>query len=97
MDDVDCDVLICGLGPVGPLLALLLGDRGVRTIAIERVEGPDVGSCQIGRRREVRPLGLVGEIFAPSEEGDAARLMPGLPPIWCMPTPNWPSAVAVRP
>lgn len=38
----DCDVLICGLGPVGQLLALLLGDRGVRTIAIERRDEPYV-------------------------------------------------------
>lgn len=32
----DVDVLICGLGPVGQLLALLLGDLGVRTLAIDR-------------------------------------------------------------
>jgi len=30
------DVLICGLGPVGQLLALLLGDHGVRTLAFDR-------------------------------------------------------------
>ena len=29
-------MVICGLGPVGQLLALLLGDRGVRTLAIDR-------------------------------------------------------------
>jgi 3-(3-hydroxy-phenyl)propionate hydroxylase len=34
------DVLICGLGPVGQLLALLLGDRGVRTLAIDRAHEP---------------------------------------------------------
>lgn len=33
---VDYDVIICGLGPVGQLLALLLGDRAVRTLAIDR-------------------------------------------------------------
>ncbi len=32
----DYDVVICGLGPVGQLLALLLGDRGVRTLAFDR-------------------------------------------------------------
>ncbi|MDW5593088.1 bifunctional 3-(3-hydroxy-phenyl)propionate/3-hydroxycinnamic acid hydroxylase [Conexibacter stalactiti] len=37
---MDCDVLICGLGPVGQLLALLLGDRGVATIAIDRAPAP---------------------------------------------------------
>ena len=36
----DCDVLVCGLGPVGQLLALLLGDLGVRTIAVEEAHEP---------------------------------------------------------
>jgi 3-(3-hydroxy-phenyl)propionate hydroxylase len=36
----DCDVIICGLGPVGQLLALLLGDLGVRTIAVEEALQP---------------------------------------------------------
>lgn len=30
------DVVICGLGPVGQLLAILLADRGVRTLAFDR-------------------------------------------------------------
>jgi len=37
---MDADVLICGLGPVGQLLALLLGDLGVRTIAIDEADEP---------------------------------------------------------
>ena len=36
----DYDVIICGLGPVGQLLALLLGDRGVRTLALDREHEP---------------------------------------------------------
>jgi len=36
----DCDVLICGLGPVGQLLALLLGDLGVSVIAVDQADGP---------------------------------------------------------
>ena len=36
----DYDVIICGLGPVGQLLALLLGDRGVRTLAFDRDHEP---------------------------------------------------------
>jgi len=32
------DVLICGLGPVGQLLALLLGDHGVRVLAFDRAD-----------------------------------------------------------
>jgi 3-(3-hydroxy-phenyl)propionate hydroxylase len=37
---VDCDVLICGLGPVGQLLALLLDDLGVSVIAFEKASEP---------------------------------------------------------
>jgi 3-(3-hydroxy-phenyl)propionate hydroxylase len=40
MSDCDCDVLICGLGPVGQLLALLLGDLGVQTIAVDEANEP---------------------------------------------------------
>lgn len=36
----DCEVLICGLGPVGQLLALLLGDLGVSVIAVDESDGP---------------------------------------------------------
>jgi 3-(3-hydroxy-phenyl)propionate hydroxylase len=38
--NADCDVLICGLGPVGQLLALLLGDLGVDTIAVDEAYEP---------------------------------------------------------
>jgi 3-(3-hydroxy-phenyl)propionate hydroxylase len=38
--DCDCEVLICGLGPVGQLLALLLGGFGVETIAVDEADGP---------------------------------------------------------
>jgi 3-(3-hydroxy-phenyl)propionate hydroxylase len=37
---VDYEVAICGLGPVGQLLALLLGDYGVRTLAFDRAHEP---------------------------------------------------------
>jgi 3-(3-hydroxy-phenyl)propionate hydroxylase len=37
---MDADVLICGLGPVGQLLALLLGDLGVATIAVDEAYEP---------------------------------------------------------
>lgn len=37
---LDCDVLICGLGPVGQLLALLLGDLGVPVIAFDQAGAP---------------------------------------------------------
>ncbi|WP_210490989.1 bifunctional 3-(3-hydroxy-phenyl)propionate/3-hydroxycinnamic acid hydroxylase [Patulibacter sp. SYSU D01012] len=37
---MQADVLICGLGPVGQLLALLLGDLGVSTVAVDQADGP---------------------------------------------------------
>ena len=36
----DCDVLVCGLGPVGQLLALLLADLGVSVVAVDESDGP---------------------------------------------------------
>jgi 3-(3-hydroxy-phenyl)propionate hydroxylase len=36
----DCDVLIVGLGPVGQLLALLLGKFGIQTIAVDEALEP---------------------------------------------------------
>src|SRR6478735_4511165 len=36
----DYDVIICGLGPVGQLLAVLLGDQGVATLAFDRDPEP---------------------------------------------------------
>jgi 3-(3-hydroxy-phenyl)propionate hydroxylase len=38
----DYDVAICGLGPVGQLLALLLAGRGVHTLAFDREPAPYV-------------------------------------------------------
>jgi 3-(3-hydroxy-phenyl)propionate hydroxylase len=40
MTSFDCDVLVCGLGPVGDLLALLLGELGVSTIAVDEAQEP---------------------------------------------------------
>ncbi|MBJ7354944.1 MAG: bifunctional 3-(3-hydroxy-phenyl)propionate/3-hydroxycinnamic acid hydroxylase [Thermoleophilaceae bacterium] len=37
---IDCEVLICGLGPVGQLLALLLTDLGVSVIAVDEADEP---------------------------------------------------------
>jgi 2-polyprenyl-6-methoxyphenol hydroxylase-like FAD-dependent oxidoreductase len=37
---LDCDVLICGLGPVGQLLALLLDGLGVSVVAFDRADAP---------------------------------------------------------
>ena len=40
MNDLECDVLVCGLGPVGQLLANGLGALGVDTIAIDAAPAP---------------------------------------------------------
>jgi 3-(3-hydroxy-phenyl)propionate hydroxylase len=37
---MDADVIVCGLGPVGQLLALLLGDFGVRVLALDEAQQP---------------------------------------------------------
>lgn len=37
---MDCDVLICGFGPAGQLLALLLGDLGIDTVAVDEADKP---------------------------------------------------------
>jgi 3-(3-hydroxy-phenyl)propionate hydroxylase len=36
----ECEVLICGLGPAGQLLALLLAERGVEVVAVDEADGP---------------------------------------------------------
>jgi 3-(3-hydroxy-phenyl)propionate hydroxylase len=36
MADFDCDVLVAGLGPIGAMLTGLLGQRGVRVVALDR-------------------------------------------------------------
>jgi 2-polyprenyl-6-methoxyphenol hydroxylase-like FAD-dependent oxidoreductase len=59
---MDTDVLIIGAGPVGLLLANLLGARGVRTLICDRRTGPLTSSMAIGvtppSLEILRPLGL---------------------------------------
>ena len=42
---VDCDVLVCGMGPVGLLLANLLGARGLRVVAVDITEYEKLEGC----------------------------------------------------
>ena len=44
----DCDVTIVGAGPVGLLLANLLGARGVRTVVFDKRTEPQTSSMAIG-------------------------------------------------
>jgi len=46
--EYDCDVLIVGAGPVGLLLANLLGKAGIRTLIVERRTAPPDQSMAIG-------------------------------------------------
>lgn len=59
---MDTDVLIIGAGPVGLLLANLLGARGLRTLVCDRRAGPLASSMAIGvtppSLEILRPLGL---------------------------------------
>jgi 2-polyprenyl-6-methoxyphenol hydroxylase-like FAD-dependent oxidoreductase len=56
------DVLIVGAGPIGLLLANLLGARGVRTMECDQRTGPPAGSMAIGvtppSLEILKPLGL---------------------------------------
>ncbi len=59
---LDADVVIAGGGPVGLLLANLLGARGIPTLVCDRRTSPLVGSMAIGvtppSLEILRPLGL---------------------------------------
>src|SRR5687768_10929886 len=44
----ECDVAIVGAGPVGLLLANLLGARGVRTLVFDKRTEPQTSSMAIG-------------------------------------------------
>lgn len=70
----DCDVLIVGGGPVGLLLASLLGARGVKTTVCEKRRSIPDGSLAIGvtppSLEILKPLGL-DDVF--SREGVQVR------------------------
>jgi 3-(3-hydroxy-phenyl)propionate hydroxylase len=70
--DVDADVVIAGWGPVGGLLAALLGTRGVRTVVVEPSERP-----------YPKPRAAVLD----SEAIRVLATLPGMPPLddWSVP------------
>jgi len=67
----DCDVLVCGLGPVGQLLALLLGRAGVSVLAIDQASEPfDLPRAAVVDDEVLRifqAAGVEGEILAESQ------------------------------
>ncbi len=75
----DYQVIICGLGPVGQLLALLLGDRGVRTLAIDaRAEPyplPRAAVIDDEVLRIFQSVGLDREILAASQVQPRASIV----------------------
>ena len=66
----DADVLIAGLGPVGAVLALLLGRRGINVVAVERdteiYRLPRAAHFDAEIMRLFQPLGIADEMLAAS-------------------------------
>lgn len=64
----DYQVIICGAGPTGLMLANLLGTHGIRTLIVERnastVSGPRAVSIDDEALRTAQAAGLVEEVLA---------------------------------
>lgn len=73
------DVLICGLGPVGQLLALLLGDHGVRTLAFDRADDiyplPRAAVVDDEVLRILQSVGLDAEVLADAQVQPGASIV----------------------
>lgn len=80
MDEPDCDVLVCGLGPVGGLLALLLGRAGVSVLAIdaspEPFELPRAAVVDDEVLRIFQAAGLDEEILSASQVQEDVSFIP---------------------
>lgn len=68
MEEERWDVVIVGIGPVGAMLAGLLGSRGLRVLGIERLEQvspiPRAGHFDHSVLRVVQELGCLDEVLA---------------------------------
>lgn len=79
--EADCDVLICGLGPVGQLLALLLGQAGVSVLAVDQASEP----CELPRAaviddevlRIFQAAGVDRQILAASQRQEEVSFVTG--------------------
>jgi 2-polyprenyl-6-methoxyphenol hydroxylase-like FAD-dependent oxidoreductase len=75
---MDTDVLIVGAGPTGLMLANQLGRRGVRTLIIDRHDGPSLQTRALGvqaRTLEIYArLGVVGRALQLGKIGTGANL-----------------------
>ena len=67
VDQETTDVVICGCGPTGAMLSVLLGQRGIRNIVLERE--PDITTDPRGIAldedgiRYLQACGIYKEIF----------------------------------
>src|SRR5438874_12066972 len=75
---MDTDVLIVGAGPTGLMLANQLGRRGVRTIIVDRHQGPSLQTRALGvqaRTLEIyAQLGIVERALELGRIGNGANL-----------------------
>ena len=76
----DCDVLVCGLGPVGQLLALLLGRRGASVIAVDKATEPyDLPRAAVADDEVLRifqAAGVAEEIVRASQPQEEVSFVP---------------------
>ncbi|MFA4926894.1 MAG: bifunctional 3-(3-hydroxy-phenyl)propionate/3-hydroxycinnamic acid hydroxylase [Patulibacter sp.] len=70
-DPVDCDVLVVGAGPVGALLACLLGDLGVSVVVVEQAQAtydlPRAAVIDDEVLRIFQTVGVDAEVLAASQ------------------------------
>jgi 2-polyprenyl-6-methoxyphenol hydroxylase-like FAD-dependent oxidoreductase len=59
---MDTDVLIVGAGPTGLMLANQLGRRGVRTLIIDRHDGPALQTRALGVQARTKAAGQAWHI-----------------------------------
>ncbi len=77
---VDYDVLVCGLGPVGQLLALMLGRAGASVLAIDEAAGPiELPRAAVVDDEVLRifqAAGVVGDVLAASQVQEEVSFVP---------------------
>ena len=74
MNELHTDVLICGGGPCGLMMALELGRRGIRTVLLDAKAGtafnPQANATQARTMEHFRRLGFAHEVRAMGLPGD---------------------------
>lgn len=80
---VDCEVLVCGAGPVGLAAAYLLAEAGMEVVVVEAMAGVDASPRAAAHHgptvAALRALGLLDDLLpSASFGGTMARHVPGL-------------------